>query len=140
MQVARQFEVDKHVAEAEVRALRRKLADATNEEDDDDDIGLPLSKRSRVSNAGQDEVDEESVAINAGRRFVILFAPWLRRGEETFKIKYNTELLVDEDERFENVDNKIQGEIREIKIVLGDSLAREMATQPWIAKAVSHFL
>jgi hypothetical protein len=44
---------------------------------------------------------------------------------------------LDEAERFEGADNKIQGEVREIKIVLGAQLSGEMSSELWIAKAVS---
>ena len=43
-QVACQFELDKNTAEAEVRELRQKLADITNQEEDNDNIEPPPSK------------------------------------------------------------------------------------------------
>ena len=133
LQVARQFEVDKNIAEAEVRELRRKLADITNQEEDDNGEALeaPPPKRSRTS----DENDEETQVTSAGHRFVILYSLWLRHGEATFKVECDPES--DEAERFESTDNKIQGEVREIKIVLGAQLSSEMSSEPWIAKAVS---
>lgn len=133
-QVARQFELDKHTAEAEVRALRRKLADITNQEEEDD-LEAPPSKRNRTNEDDQDDNDEESQVINAGHRFVILYSPWLRDGEGTFKVECNPEL--NGAERFESAENKIQGEVQEIKTVLGAKLFGEMSSEPWIARAVS---
>jgi len=134
-QVARQFEVDKNTAEAEVRELRRKLTDITNQEEDNDTEEAPPSKRSRTGDVDRDENDEETQVTSAGHRFVMLYSPWLRHGEGTFKVECDPES--DEAERFENADNKIQGELREIKIILGDRLSSEMSSEPWIAKAVS---
>ena len=65
----------------------------------------------------------------------MLYSLWLRHGEATFKVECDPEL--DEAEHFESADNKIQGEVREIKIVLGAQLSGEMSSEPWIAKAVS---
>lgn len=134
-QVARQFELDKNTAETEVRELRRKLADITNQEEDNDSAEAPPSKRSRTSDVDRD--DEETDVINAGHRFAMLYSPWLRKGEGTFKVECNSES--EEAERFENAENKIQGQVREIKIVLGAQLSGEMSSEAWIAKAVSQF-
>lgn len=82
-----------------------------------------------------DGTGEESEVINAGRRFVMLYSPWLRLGEGTFKVDYDPES--DEAERFENSGNKVQGQLREIKKVLGAQLSVEMSSEAWIAKAVS---
>lgn len=65
----------------------------------------------------------------------MLYSPWLRHGEETFKVEYDSE--VDEAERFENSDNRVQGQIHEIVKVLGPRLASEMSSETWIGKVVS---
>ena len=41
-----------------------------------------------------------------------------------------------EAERFENGDNKVQGQVHEIVKILGARLAGEMSCETWIAKAV----
>lgn len=134
-QVARLFELDKNTAEAEVRELRWKLADITNQENTE----APPSKRSRTSNVDRDELHdaEETHVIDAGHRFVMLYSPWLRNGEGTFKVECDSES--EEAERFENAENKIQGQVWEIKMVLGAQLSGEMYSEAWIAKAVSQF-
>ena len=135
-QAARQFELYKNTAEAEVQELRRKLADISNEKDNVDNEEGPPSKRSRINDVDhQDGNDEETQVTSAAHRFVMLYSPWLRLGEATFKVDCDPEW--DEAERFETVDNKIQGEIQGIKIVLGPQLSGEMSSEPWIAKAVS---
>ena len=138
-QVARLFELDKNTAEAEVRELRRKLADITNQEEDNDNTEAPPSKRSRTSDVDRDELHdaEETRVIDAGHRFVMLYSPWLRNGEGTFKVECDSES--EEAERFENAENKIQGQVREIKMVLGAQLSGEISSEAWIAKAVSQF-
>jgi len=84
----------------------------------------------------EDSTSEETRVINAGHKFVIIYALWLRSGEEVFKIDYNPDL--DKAERFENIENKDQGQLREVRMVLGCQLANEMASETWIAKAVSY--
>jgi len=65
----------------------------------------------------------------------MLYSPWLRLGEETFKVEYDLDAI--EAERFENGDNKVQGQVHEIVRILGTRLALEMSSETWIAKAVS---
>ena len=117
----------------EARELRRKLADISNQNDQEDDPEAPLSKRSRTNEPG--EPDPEAQVISAGHQFVILYSPWLRLGEETFKAECAEESI--EAERFENSDSKVQGQLGEIRKILGTQLAGEMTSEVWIAKAVS---
>lgn len=90
-----------------------------------------------MNNVGP-ETNEETEVSNGGHKFVMLYSPWLRLGEGTFKVKYNPELDEADSERFENSDNKVQGQLREIKELLGDQLFDELSSEAWIAKAVSH--
>ena len=120
----------------EVQELRRKLADISNQNDQEDDPEAPLLKRSWTNEPG--EPDPEAQVISAGHQFVILYSPWLRLGEETFKVEYNAE--VDEAEHFENGNNKVQGQVHEIIKILGTCLASEMSSETWIAKAVGTLL
>ena len=64
----------------------------------------------------------------------MLYSPWLRLGEETFKVEYDPE--ANEAECFENSDNKVQGQVHEIVKIFGTRLASEMSSETWIAKAV----
>lgn len=112
-----------------------------NQEDAESEPEAPTRKRSRMNNTDSDNNDgtnEETEVINGGHQFVILYSPWLRLGEGTFKVEYNPEL--DESERFENGDNKVQGQLQEIKKLLGAQLFDELSSEAWIAKVVSqHF-
>jgi len=76
------------------------------------------------------------MVINAGHRFVIFNSPWLRLGEEIFKVDYNPDL--NEAERFENTENKTQGQLHEVRKALGSRLAGDMSSEKWIAKLVSY--
>lgn len=129
-QIARQFELEKNTARAEAQELRRKLEDITNQEDEGDPE-IPPSKRSRTN----EEPDVETQVISAGHQFVMLYSPWLHLGQETFKVEYDPEAT--ESERFENGENKVQGELREIRKLLGARLASDMPSETWIGKAVS---
>jgi hypothetical protein len=136
IQVARDFELEKNAAQAEVRDLRRKLADISNQEEDGSIAGTPPSKKSRSNHEDPSDDDQtnEDLVIKAGHQFVMLYSPWLRLGEGTFKIEYDPDS--DEAQRFENGDNKVQGQLREIRKLLGVQLSAEMS-EMWITKAVS---
>ena len=134
-QVSWQFELDKNTAEAEVWELRQKLADITNQEEDDNSEEAPPSKWSQTNDVDQDENDEETLVTSTGDCFVMLYSLWLWHGEAMFKVEYNPEL--DEAGCFESADNKIQEEVQEIKIVLRAQLSGKMSSEPWIAKVMS---
>ena len=134
-QVARQFELDKNTAEAEVRGLHWKLADIINQEEDNNSEEAPPSKWSQTNDVDWDENNEGTQVTSAGHHFVMLYSLWLQHGEAMFKVEYNPEL--DKAEHFESANNKIQGEVQEIKTVLGAQLSGEMFSEPWIAKVVS---
>lgn len=137
-QIARQFELDKTTAQNEVRELRRKLASITNKGDESGDEDPPR-KRNRVNLGDASENDrttnDELLVTNAAHQFVILYSLWLRLGEATFMTELDPDWI--EAERFENSDNKVQGQLRDIKKVLGDQLSSEMASETWIPRVVS---
>jgi len=135
--VARDFELDKNAAQAEARNLRRKLADLTNQEEGPSNTDASPSKRSRLNEDSDDNTTNEDLVIKAGHQFVILYAPWLQLGEGTFKIEYVPDS--DEGQRFENGDNKVQGQLQEIRKVLGARLSAEMS-ETWLIKAVSQHI
>jgi len=131
---ARNFELEKDALQAEARDLRRKLADLTNQEEEAN-TDAPPSKRGRFnSDDSDDDTTKDDLVIQAGHQFVMLYSPWLRLGEGIFKIEYVPES--DEGQRFENADNKVQGQLQEIRKVLGAQLSAEMS-ETWLIKAVS---
>jgi len=131
--IARQFQLEKTTARMEAQALWRKLANITNQTNEEAEA--PPSKRTRTNNDLEDSTNEETQVINAGHKFVMVYSPWLRLGEELFKIDYNPDL--GDAERFENIENKDQGQLHEVRKVLTHQLANEMSSETWIAKAVS---
>jgi len=78
---------------------------------------------------------EETQVINVGHNFVMLYMLWLQLGDGTFKVEYNPELI--DAECFENNDNRVQAQIREIRKVLCTQLAGVMSSEAWIAKVES---
>ncbi|KAF8994668.1 hypothetical protein BDQ17DRAFT_1251509, partial [Cyathus striatus] len=129
---AHHFEVEKNLAQEEIRDLHRKLEDAANY-DDDSDIEAPVRKRIHTAPSDSDEQDIRTQVVNAGRKYVILCGLWLRLGAGTFQVVYNPETT--DYERFENAQNKIQGQIREIREILGPGLAADMSSDMCIANA-----
>ena len=142
MEVARQYEVEKNTAQAEVSRLNRRLADVTN--DGDDFAHMPKGQRTvhHPVNASLDEEDanvtatraHEHFVYQAGHKFFLLYAPWLRGGEDIFEIDidegYNAA------ERFENDDNKAQGQLQEILGLLCPKFEQQTLSQRWIRQQV----
>jgi len=131
--IARQFQLEKNTARTESQALRRKLANITNQTDEDAEA--PPTKRTRANGDLDDSTNEETQVVNAGHKFVMVYSLWLRLGEDMFKIDFNPD--INDAERFENIENKDQGQLHEIRKVLGWQLANDVSSETWIAKAVS---
>jgi len=60
---------------------------------------------------------------------------WVRKGADIFKIKFDN--TYDATERFENDDNKVQGQLREIVGLLQEQLSQEtIFSQKWVRREV----
>ncbi|KAF9554036.1 hypothetical protein CPC08DRAFT_753896 [Agrocybe pediades] len=129
---ARNLEIDRTTAQAEILNLRRKLADIARNDangSDDDETEEPTRKKSRTHSHAQADKAYEEKARQAGHLFVINKGLFLQAGVETFGTALDPEF--DEAQRFENADNKIQGQLREIMKVLGPQLSDEI-TDAWL--------
>lgn len=149
MEIARRYEVDKNAAQAELKRLSRKLADITNDDDaDDNDSSGHGSKRRRVHHkspsAGSDESDDGTETINrtdehfvfqAGHKFFLLYAPWIRSGDGLFETKIDQHY--NPSERFENDENKLQGQLKEILDLLQVKFQPQALHQRWLRRQVS---
>lgn len=152
MEIARHNQAGKNALSQENEALRRKLADISNDNEDEDneDHGLGtahLSKRRRIRNptptGSDDEIQddtssgqaEDEFVNNIGHKFCIIYALWVRKGADIFKIKFDN--TYDATERFENDDNKVQGQLREIVGLLQEQLSQEtILSQKWVRREV----
>lgn len=90
------------------RGYKRQLADATNQED-------PAESRKKKREDSPERDDEERVE-DIGRAFTIMNLFWLTNPAKTFRTTLDTQY--NPHERFENTDNKIQGQLVEIRAVL----------------------
>ncbi|PPQ93016.1 hypothetical protein CVT25_006096 [Psilocybe cyanescens] len=155
VKVAHHFELKKNNAQAEAQELQQKLTDITNwdedgsdtespplkqnitnQEEDGSDTESPPPKRSRTNNEESGNYKgetEKTQVINAGHQFVILYSLWLWLGAGTFKVEYDPNS--NEAKHFENEDSRVQGQLQEIKQVLGPHLFSKISSEAWIAKA-----
>jgi hypothetical protein len=120
--------------------LRRKLGDVTN----DKDMTPPNPKRRRhLSSPGSEDEDEEQVSrsddnfvYQAGHKFFLIYGPWIHLGEGLFDTEFieafNTA------ERFENDENKAQGQLHEIWSLLQGKFGHEILQQKWVHRAVRY--
>jgi hypothetical protein len=125
--------------------LQRKFDDISNTPQAEDGGGNSTShanKRRRT----QDNVDsddqpsvEEGEADEVkrlGRRFVILYGPWLRRKELIFQVELDEDY--DERERFKDINTMVQGQLREIRGLLPGKYLGDAFTKKWLSKSVSN--
>ncbi|KAJ7572772.1 hypothetical protein C8J56DRAFT_806535 [Mycena floridula] len=124
--------------EGEIKKLKRnRLADVTNGDVDDEDEsgdGEPAQKRLRAGD------DSEARAITAqvkllGRRFVVQYGMWLVKGTETFLAEAVDDYEVGE--RFENEENKVQGQLRELRECIPKTFHPQMENI-WFGKTFVH--
>ena len=68
LEIARQYEVDKNSAQAELKRVSRKLADITNNDSDNDNNSGHRPKRRRINQPSPptDSDEEDMGAINRG--------------------------------------------------------------------------
>ena len=126
------MELDKDAAQAEIRELRRKLADISNQSDSDNETPRVKKVRANSDNVSMDMAREDQVT-KMGYLFVMMYGPWLQLGAATFKTKYNGNFC--NSERFNTTDTKVQGQLHEIMEIMDPHLSQEIS-EPWLAKAV----
>ena len=144
-QIARRYEVDKNTAQAELKRLSRKLADITNDNNDNSGQG---SKRRKVHHkspsADLEDDDNDTKTVNradehfvfqAGHKFFLLHAPWIHSGEGLFEISIDQDY--NPSERFENDENKSQGQLKEIFDLLQVKFQPQAQNQRWLRRQVS---
>jgi len=128
-----------------LKTLRRKLGDVA---DNDKEDTLHKSKRprirSRLSPTGSDNEDEElgsraddTFVYQAGHKFFLTYGPWIHLGDDIFGIE--SDKAYDALERFENDENKAQGQLQEIWSLLRGRFEWEVLQQKWVCRAVRCF-
>ena len=129
-----------------MKRLSRKLADITN--DDNDDGGSGHGKKRRKARHGSpsadpDDSDDDKETINradeqlvfqAGHKFFLLYGPWIHSGDGLFET--NIDGSYNPSERFENDQNKSQGQLKEILNLLQAKFQPYMH-QRWLRRQVS---
>jgi hypothetical protein len=145
-EIARQFEVDKNTAQAELKRLGRKLGDITN--DDENHGSGNQSKRLKTHNkspsSGSDESEDmetinradEHFVFQAGHKFFLLYGPWIHSGGGLFETSIDKHYLMAE--RFENDDNRSQGQLKEILDLLKVKFGPQALCQRWLQRQVSY--
>lgn len=154
-EIARRNQAAKNSLSQENEALRRKLADISNDNNDENNENpgtgtTHRSKRRKTHNptpAGSDdeaqddtgagELEDEFVS-NMGHKFCVIYAPWVYKGADIFKIKFDD--TYDATERFEDDNNRFQGQLHEIVGLLREQLSQEtILSQKWVRREVRDF-
>ncbi|EDR01377.1 uncharacterized protein LACBIDRAFT_333280 [Laccaria bicolor S238N-H82] len=140
-EIAQQYEVDKNAAQAKLDRLSRKFADITNDEDDNSSH-QPKHRRTRHESPPVDPDDEidatnrtvtdEHFVYQAGHKFFLICAPWIRSGEDLFDTDIDEHYNAAE--RFENDKKKVQGQIHEILDLLQEKIEQDALRQRWLRR------
>ena len=120
-------------------ALRRKLSDITN---DDNETRTPhKSKRQRIRSPSASSEDEgegsradDTYVYHAGHKFFLIHGPWIRLADDLFGTKFDE--AYNAVERFENDENKAQGQLQEVWSLLCGKFERVALQQKWVHRAV----
>ena len=140
--IARRYELEKNNAEAELNALRLRLGDITN---DDNEAQTPRrSKRRRIRSSSPDSQDEDVVSrandtfvYQAGHKFFLVHGPWIHLGADLFETEFDEDYNAAE--RFENDESKAQGQLQEVWRLLCGKFERGVLQQKWVYRAVCFF-
>lgn len=134
--------MEKNTAQAEVNRLNRRLVDVTN--DGDDSTHMPKRRRTfhHPVHASSDEEDatvtvnrtHEHFVYQAGHKFFLLYAPWMHGGDDIFEV--NVDECYNAAERFENDENKVQGQLQEILSLLCPKFDQQTLNQRWLRRQV----
>ena len=107
MKIARRLELERNNATAELKVLRRRLGEITN----DDAETPPTSKRRRTRSPSPSSEDEgvssranDTFVYQSGHKFFLIYGPWVHLGDDLFETKFNE--AYNNAERFENDENK----------------------------------
>jgi hypothetical protein len=119
-----------HIATEEAKQAKRDLADVTNTKQPGS------SKRRKISSAVPD-ADTEEVSMVA-KMFTIMNLFWLHDEQKTFRTRVDEQY--DHLQRFENLENKIQGQISDILDVLPSRYADILYNNAWLSQTVSSVL
>jgi hypothetical protein len=139
-EIARQYEVDKNSAQAELKRLRRKLADVTNDDNGDNNSSHRSQRRKTHHEsppADEEDADirtDERFVYQAGHKFFLLHAPWVRSGDDLFDTDVDEHYNAAE--RFENDKNKSQGQLKEILDLLQVKFQQQALRQRWLRRQV----
>ena len=114
--------------------LTRKLADISND-------NASRAKRQRVSTSADTHTGNrasEQFVYQAGQKFFLLCAPWIRSGDSLFDLDVDENY--DAADRFENNKNMAQGQLRDIINLLQEKFQAQSLRRRWIRRQVSYTL
>jgi hypothetical protein len=141
--IARRYELEKNNAEAELKTLRRKLSDVTNNGKENTPLKLKRRRiQARSASPGSEDEDvvgsraDDTFVYQSGHKFFLIYGPWIHLGEDMFETDFDEAYNVTE--RFENDESKAQGQLQEIWSLLQGKFERDVLQQKWAHRAVRH--
>ena len=128
-----------------MRTLRRKLGDVTNNSEEDTPHKSKWSKfhACQPSHDSEDEDVEQgsrtddTFVYQASHKFLLIYGPWIHLGEDMFETEFDEAYT--ESKRFENDENKAQGQLQEILNLIQGKFKHDVLGQKWAQRAVRYF-
>jgi hypothetical protein len=149
-EIARQYQAGTNALNEENQILRCNLANLSNDNESDSnkshDSVVHRSKRQRTRYLTPDDNDgeilddtqnqcEDEFVNGIGHKFSIIHALWVHNGADIFKAKVDD--TYDITKRFENDNNKRQGQLQEIIGLLKEQLNPDVVLhQKWVRREV----
>jgi hypothetical protein len=134
-QTARHFQLKASDTSKQITDLRRKFADIENKE-----LDMPQKKScwgSSISDSDNED-DPKKEVENLGRKFVILYGMWLRKGAKTFAEAVDEDFSSLAQHRFQNTKSKVQGQLADILELIPQRFQGDDAFKTgWVCKTVS---
>lgn len=82
-----------------------------------------------------DDSRDDTFVYQAGHKFFLVHAPWIYSGDDIFD--YEVDERYNPAERFENDNNKLQGELKDIYDLLRPRFEWQALHQRWLRRQVS---
>jgi hypothetical protein len=146
LEIAQQYEVEKNKARAELKRLNRRLGDITNDNDNHSSGSRSKRRRTHTKSPSLDSDEpkdmktinraDEHFVFQAGHKFFLVHAPWIRSGDDLFETSIDEQYVMAE--RFENDNNKLQGQLKEILDLLKVKFQPQALRQRWLQREVSY--
>jgi hypothetical protein len=146
LEIAWQYKVEKNKAWAKLKCLSRRLGNITNDNDNHSSDSQSKHQRTHTKSPSPESDEpkdmetincaDEHFVFQAGHKFFLVHAPWICSGDDLFETSINEQYVMAE--RFENDNNKLQGQLKEILDLFKVKFQLQALCQRWLRREISY--